>query len=328
MTLSCYNRGCGGAEPLSSLASINCKPNYKMIKSVIESISAQRHSGNTVEKPLSRRLASYKTRVRQQATQEILDKGVRGRDLLIEIMRRAERQRKTRRHELYGRISASAVFFAVLGLMLHFERTTWTSASLLIGILIGIVVSGPIIGIFRASIVTRAHTNAAYLLAKHYDDVSIIGPLTEALEYRSKAVRREAASTLIRLLPRLQSADADLLNSQQVVILNRALMGKNPELVLAIVRALEHVGDSRAISGVEGLASGNGIANADERMQAVAGQTLLVLQERAETERVRSTLLRASASSEAGADILLRPSAELADTQKQQLLRASNSADE
>lgn len=173
-------------------------------------------------------------------------------------------------------------------------------------------------------VVSRSQHQAAFLLAKHFDDISVVGPLTEALEYRNRAVREAAATSLIRLLPRLQATDTDLLTFAQRGNLHRALLRDNVELALAILSALEQVGDGRAIPNVQKLASGFGLAHQEKRVQESARQTLACLRQRVELQRAPQILLRAASASEVGAGTLLRPAAGVADTQEHVLLRPAN----
>ena len=183
------------------------------------------------------------------------------------------------------------------------------------------------IGIYR-QVVPRAHINAAYLLTKHFEDVSLIGPLAEALAYRSKSVREAAATALLCLLPRLQETDADLLTSSQFTHLHRALMSNNPELVLAILGAFEQIGGSQVMPNVQKLAAGLGTAGKEPRIREAAQQTLLRLNQRIESQRAPQILLRAASISDTGGEILLRPAVEATDTSEYVLLRPINNTNQ
>jgi hypothetical protein len=268
-------------------------------------------------KALSKHLGSHKAQVRNQAVQQIQNMGTAGRDVLVSIMRQEEQQRKSLRKQQYKIDAGILLFFVVAALCVYHIDDRWTGIYVLAGSTT-FVLSRVMV---RSRRVNRTHTTAAYLLAKHFEDVSIVGPLAEALEYRSKRVREAATAALIRLLPRLQTTDSDLLNSEQRDSLHRALMGNSPELVLAVLGALDQVGDSRAIPNVEVLAAGLGVAAGDRRIRDMAQQTLLVLRQRVELQRAPQTLLRAATSE--GGD-LLRTATGGGDPEATVLLRATS----
>jgi hypothetical protein len=246
-------------------------------------------------KALAKRLGSRKVQVRNQAEQQIQEMGTAGRDILVSIMRHEEQQRKSRRRDVYSSLAWSPLFLGIPAILAGHGLDP-------ISVLVCTAISGLLGSVPFALVVTRAHTNAAYLLAKHFDDVSIVGPLAEALEYRSKRVREAATAALIRLLPLLQTSDSDLVNSEQRNCLHRALMGNSPELVVAVLGALGQIGDSRAIPNVERLAAGLGVAVEDERIRKMAQETVLLLRQRMELQRAPQTLLRAA--SEEGGELL------------------------
>jgi hypothetical protein len=291
---------------------------------VSTSIAQQPDELSANAKALAKRLGSRKAQERQKAEQQVREMDAAGRDLLIAILRHEEHRRKSRRGELYLTLAVLPFWFGIPALLLYVRYGTWRGAAMMLS---NLIVAWMVVA-FVASIVTRAHTNAAYLLAKYFDDVSIIGPLAEALEYRSRPVREAATSALVRLLPRLQESDSDLLTSEQRTNLHRALMGKNPELVVAVLNALEVTGDGTAIPNVQKLASGLGVAGADKQIQARAQHILLVLRQRAEAQCAPQMLLRAASAGEVGTEVLLRPAAGAGDSQEQVLLRPVNNGTE
>jgi hypothetical protein len=104
---------------------------------------------------------------------------------------------------------------------------------------------------------TRIQREAAQALAG-IEDLRAVGPLAEALEYRSPGsqptIYPVITGALRRLLPRMQASDAHLLTEPQRSCLYRALLKGDAELVLAIVKALEQIGDGKALPYVEKLA--------------------------------------------------------------------------
>lgn len=122
------------------------------------------------------------------------------------------------------------------------------------------------------------------------DDIRTIGAVVDLWERDSG--RRTTFDTssrldalLIRLLLRLEPEDAYLLNDRQRRALHDELKGYNAPLVLAILKALKQVGDSKAIRYVERLAQGRGVAAKNSEIQAVAEECLPILCARAELEK-------------------------------------------
>jgi hypothetical protein len=263
--------------------------------------------------------------MRQAAEQELQEMGPTGRDLLVGVMRYEEQQRKETRKlratdilvnlSIFG--AGCLTFWLIRGRLVFFP---W----------IGNLIGSFVLFLVYAVWISRAQNNAAYLLAKHFEDTSIIGPLAEALEYRDKAVRKAAAEALTRLLPRLQETDDSLLTGEQRNCLHHALMDSEPALVLAVMIGLRRVGDARAIPNVQKLAAGQGVAATDELLQEAAQETLRILRHRVEAQRAPQVLLRASSSPMARADELLRPAADrgIAEGQERVLLRATSRPDE
>jgi hypothetical protein len=138
----------------------------------------------------------------------------------------------------------------------------------------------------------------------------------------------EVKRALIRLLPRLQSTDACLLLQRQRKALNQFLQFNEsyggadsyllPDLKIAVLRALEQVGDETVLPTVEKLAKSAG----NPTVRLAAQECLPFLQQRTEEARVQQTLLRASGPG-ASPEVLLRPTTHGVETDPQQLLRAS-----
>jgi hypothetical protein len=126
----------------------------------------------------------------------------------------------------------------------------------------------------------------------------------------------------------LNASDAHLLDDEQRAILYRVLNKEKYGLDLhrGILKALEQVGDEKALPHVEKLAKGEGLAAKVQELQVAAEECLPFLEKRIEQIRASQTLLRASSASDAvlsGPDILLRPAMQAGETPSQELLRAS-----
>ncbi len=177
------------------------------------------------------------------------------------------------------------------------------------------------------------------------EDLRAVGPLAESLDIEATAVRAQVEEALIRLLPRLQASDAGLLNREQRVCLNKALNGRNEDLIIAILRAYEQVGDETALPCVESLANEtpDTLSSAqDSRMSesiitgllgaklkaapsahitAAAQSCLSYLRVRVEQQRASQTLLRGASANAVAPNTLLRPAQASEATHPEQLLR-------
>jgi HEAT repeat protein len=140
---------------------------------------------------------------------------------------------------------------------------------------------------------------------KELDDPRLVNEFAQCLQDRDRNVRSDAAYALKRLLPKLQAGDAESLSPESMDALIRVLGGRDRDLSIAILKALEQVGDERALPAVERLASRKGRGR-DGHVYRAAEECLPALRQRAERSRQAHTLLRAADSVD-DATVLLRP---------------------
>lgn len=179
--------------------------------------------------------------------------------------------------------------------------------------------------------ITPRHKEAATRMAQ-LQDIRAVGLLTETLETSDQDLRRVVQQALPGLLRRLQASDAHLLDAHQRKILNRLLrrarQEKNKELVLAVLKACEQVGDASALPEVERLANMPDPKDAPFRQVVQAARECLpYLKVRVEQERAGQTLLRASGPEQTittASDALLRPAQEAGTTLPEELLRSTD----
>ncbi len=168
-------------------------------------------------------------------------------------------------------------------------------------------------------------TRAARELAKH-NDIRGAGHLAEALEWPDPRLRKVAAVALIRLLPEMQASDASLLSADQRLCLygklNPRSIRSQPQLVLAILKALEQVGDEAALPYVKKLAEMDVGRGTELQVRVAALACLPFLEQRIQKQWATETLLRPSAAGGASSEILLRPAHQGGATDPSQLLRA------
>ena len=276
----------------------------------------------------------------QEGTRQVLDKQEGYADKLMATVQ--TEARKFRKHQAMTR-SVAVCFGILMGLMvlvfiahgLMRGKWDWDMLTSMTGM------TG-VIGMAAAS--SKTLKSAASELST-IEDLRAIGPLVESLEIEEKSVRLQVEKALIRLLPRLQASDAGLLNAEQRAYLNKALYGKNNELIIAILRAYEQVGDETALPVVEALArktSDNAYSEQtagprEASLNALLGPKastsyttniaeaaqacLPALRLRVEQQRASQTLLRGSSAMEVAPDTLLRAAQATADAQPEQLLR-------
>ena len=175
---------------------------------------------------------------------------------------------------------------------------------------------------------TTAQKNGTRILAE-FDDKRAVGPLSLALEFNDVEVVAVAREKLVRLLPQLKASDAQLLDEEQRSILYKALHSKKhyAALRIAILNALQQVGDEKGLPHVQKLAKGEGLTAQEEDILRAAQECLPYLERRVDRLRASQTLLRASSASEAmtsSPDMLLRPAMDVGATPSEELLRASD----
>jgi hypothetical protein len=163
------------------------------------------------------------------------------------------------------------------------------------------------------------------------NDIRFLGPALEMLARNTtdNEVVISLSSLWMDLLPQVRADHTHLLTAEQrgalVTLIGRA--GDNMELLLAVLKALEQVGDERAIPAVKRLIQGEfDVVRPSHRasIKKAAADCLPYLQQNAERFQQANTLLRPSSSENAAAPAeLLRPAAYSESTPSEQLLRAS-----
>ncbi len=161
-------------------------------------------------------------------------------------------------------------------------------------------------------------------------DLRLVGPLAQALDAEKTTHQSYIAGALCRLLPRLQASDASLLNKEQRACLNSLLTRRRLRhrhggkvLILAILKALEQIGDKDALPAVQKLAQWS----SDKDIRQAANNCLPYLHDRAEAYKRGAMYLRPADARTSGSDVLLRSSTSMTQPQQtppDQLLRAHN----
>jgi hypothetical protein len=159
------------------------------------------------------------------------------------------------------------------------------------------------------------------------DTVQAVGPLAEALDWPDAHIRRVVIEALTTLLPRLHATDAALLSSGQRAALYRMLTLANArthsKFLVALLTALEQVGDQTAVPYVESLVKTQPLTSQQKKVHEAACHCLPYLQEQARQDQYSQTLLRASSVPNVSPETLLRPVSSPAGVETAYLLRAN-----
>ena len=139
-------------------------------------------------------------------------------------------------------------------------------------------------------------------------------------------------AALTELLLRMKASDACLLTTEQRRLLHILLRSANfpglsPEVLLslrlAILKALEQIGDASAIPIVMSLTVGKARTENERALKAAAEACLPLLRANSGAVEATNTLLRASAQESAAPETLLRASEPAPDMNPKELLRAA-----
>lgn len=173
---------------------------------------------------------------------------------------------------------------------------------------------------------SRARRNLTVAL-EEVTDVSVVPVALTLLQDRTPDITPAVIAFLKRLLPQLHAGDAQTWTPEQYQSLLKLLSAppkdkklKDTELALSVLKALEQIGDARAIPTVEVLAYSSPHSVPPQVQQATV-ECLPYLRQRAGEQRQAQTLLRPTQPSTTGEN-LLRPAAQTTpQTPDEQLLR-------
>ena len=150
-------------------------------------------------------------------------------------------------------------------------------------------------------------------------DPRAVGALAVALRDGDQSIQHAASDALLNLLPRVRANHAAAITPDQMNALLELAFRSNFWMQIAVLKALEQIGDQRAIPVVQNLTLSSHKAVRDQ-----ANQCLPFLTERARRAKESATLLRGASSPgmTAGKGELLRPALQQADaTPPEELLR-------
>ena len=213
-------------------------------------------------------------------------------------------------------------------------------------------------GIIAGTLVVSQTQRKAIQALTNFEDVRAVPYLIELLGCTDPATVAVANEQLPLLLVRMQASDASLLTKEHHTILNKVLQTnflsktgrKNlmtipiskrffrdlsdarhyvPRLEVAILQALQQIGDASSLPVVEELAEGNGQAKKCPELQQAAKDCLPFLRERAAHQQQTQTLLRASDGNITPVAMLLHPAMPApSTTEAAELLRIAPDTEE
>ena len=152
-----------------------------------------------------------------------------------------------------------------------------------------------------------------YATLAQYDDVRAIIPLVYALDWTDGKAQNAIGAALTRLLPMLKANEVALLPYEEQTLLARRLTRRTirtrPEFGIAMLKALEQVGDGRLAPVVQKLADSRPTTASERRVRFAAVSCLPFLLDREEQKHSSGTLLRSAALGPATDANLLLPAA-------------------
>ena len=134
-----------------------------------------------------------------------------------------------------------------------------------------------------------------------------IPPLIEAMACADADTRTLAVMGLTVLLPSMEAADARLLKPKHHKYLHRALRGCNSYLMLAVLKALERVGDGSDIAPVHQLTTCSVWIDRSCHIRKEARKCLTLICTHAAKQKIYQSLLRPASAGAASSALLLRP---------------------
>ena len=158
------------------------------------------------------------------------------------------------------------------------------------------------------------------------DNVEAVGPLAEMVAWPDERIRSMAIAALTRLLPRMRSSDTQLLSPVQRSILYSCLTPANArryaEFQIALLSALEQVGDTDALPFVQSLAGERPSTLRERQVVEAANACLPYLEGCAHQNRNTQILLRPISDTVLDAN-LLRPARTQIDINPDLLVRTA-----
>jgi hypothetical protein len=183
-----------------------------------------------------------------------------------------------------------------------------------------------VIGVLGAALMVYRSGGADAAILSKPMDAGAIGALIERMDISFGAERRAVIRVLVRLLDHVQAGDGSRITKADRVRLDDALrvpdFQKNAELLSAIIRAYERIGNHQSLDLVQTLALQTGDMGRERHVRDAARSALPGLAARIAKIREGEHLLRASTPTKPPEE-LLRASVITAEPPPDELLRAT-----
>ena len=187
--------------------------------------------------------------------------------------------------------------------------------------------------LFSLKAMDKSKTRLKVLVQELSADPRAVGPIAQlCLRTQYLSIAEVAIPALLGLLPRVTASDARYVSNTQMEALLSLLIVRNQgvlksnyslELPLAVLQALERIGDSRAIEPVKRLTIGPN----NQRYRQAAQECLTILEQHSDARDYNRTLLVPTSVEVADTDTLLRATIPPREFQTELLLRAAASED-
>jgi HEAT repeat protein len=198
---------------------------------------------------LSRLLQSHDAELRQCAANALAHiDSPKAVDALRQLLYQERVQSRRRRlwwnvKRIIGGTTAAIVVWMLMRLLPHFSETQRLFCPLVGGMLIWVVmgfVEDNTVGLRLTAVdaISRARNKRC------------VGALASCLSDADVSVRKDARRALLHLLPQMRARDREYLSSEEMNILLRALDGDDPDLAIAILAAMQQIGDARVLRRV------------------------------------------------------------------------------
>ncbi|HLK58533.1 MAG TPA: hypothetical protein VKU00_18330 [Chthonomonadaceae bacterium] len=226
-------------------------------------------------------------------------------EIMEQLLRETQEARQRRQRQMFRAVLLAlflvAAYFRVREQLFHFWWMVF-----------------PLSGLMAADRLAYKRRDAARKLWEA-SDPRAVGVLAVTLRDHDPAVREVAEKALLKLLPRVLASHASSINADQMNALLSIAYREDEDLKLALLQALEQIGDVRAIPAVREMQLYGSF-----QVREQAARCMPFLEERVRRSRESVTLLRAADINATAPEELLRPATDQVDTPPEQLLRPTS----
>ena len=291
------------------------------------------------EQELIRKLSSRDTGVRYDVIDSFIQTDHESSEKLLSLVR-------THVHKRNVHVSRKrATYYNVLAIVgMPYICWLYLSPSMPSFAFLGLI-AGTIVGTVGNYLLNSPSIRLRYSLVQSMllvDDIKLLGPLIGCIGFdqakvlswsrlfpnacgRPPELSSQINQSVIRLIARLQPEDHVDVTSFELSVLLEALRSNRADLVIALLRLLEQIGDNRELPSVRALENGKYSVATNPAIREAAAHCRAAIESRLKDKALPGTLLRASQPS-AQEDTLVRPVVAVVEEQAV-LLRAAQDED-